>query len=446
MRRSANPGRWLSKATPRPSTSCYSRHAQFHSTPSQFRDEKNGVGTQSSQPPSGPEEDLGFTDWTEVNDQEKTVTTAVGDLPISPLLDPSWRQARERGAPKKIPPSPREMSRVQRKLYTNTYANMLSEPVRMCQLTRARLPRPFLQSFGLAKNPDTDEKWWIPSEIASGPPAAQRRDIETLRNLTGDSSRNKETEQFDDNFLSEDLSEELQEETNPPPGNPGRFWAPVYILGRQDLLTSFHDRNSKYSAGHMRFAGHPSVGTMAYNAVWRKDMDNVILEERRRDIAWQLEYLAGLTVELNRTYLSIPMDARESEKDMHLEKKGDTVMSGDRPVATRKSAQQIKLAWLQVWDSEVEGDDKGDDSGTASTAPSPSPSPPFAPFTISTDDLPMYHLPSLLGPKLTETMIEKAPDLFKPNQWLILQGKKAEDLAGKLWRLQGFSADYSLLK
>lgn len=65
-------------------------------------------------------EDPGFGDWSEVNSNEKTIETAIGSLPLSPLLDSTWREARQR---KKVKPLPDEskFTRFQRKLNRNPY-------------------------------------------------------------------------------------------------------------------------------------------------------------------------------------------------------------------------------------------------------------------------------------------------------------------------------------
>lgn len=63
---------------------------------------------------------MGFTDEAEIYAQGKTVQTAVGPLPTSPLLDRSWQKARERG-PAKVKPDPKRFNRFQRRLYRNSY-------------------------------------------------------------------------------------------------------------------------------------------------------------------------------------------------------------------------------------------------------------------------------------------------------------------------------------
>lgn len=67
----------------------------------------------------GPD-DFIFDDQFQVNVDSKTIDTAVGSLPISPLLDPTWREARNRVTPKDRPDKSR-FNRFQRQLYQNPY-------------------------------------------------------------------------------------------------------------------------------------------------------------------------------------------------------------------------------------------------------------------------------------------------------------------------------------
>lgn len=86
------------------------------------------AGTKSSE--LDPEDlsgfDFGFDNWSEINTREKTVTTAAGQLPISPLLDPAWREARLRKK-KKTPKANATHNRFQRRVEENIFG----EPLRL---------------------------------------------------------------------------------------------------------------------------------------------------------------------------------------------------------------------------------------------------------------------------------------------------------------------------
>lgn len=66
--------------------------------------------------------DHGFDQWSwsEVNIHDKTIETAAGKLPISPLVDSTWREARQRKHTKARPDKPAH-NRFQRQLRQNPY-------------------------------------------------------------------------------------------------------------------------------------------------------------------------------------------------------------------------------------------------------------------------------------------------------------------------------------
>lgn len=339
--------------------------------------------------------------------------------------------------------------------------------MRMCQLTKARLPQAFLQSFGLARKPKSDENWWISADVASdakkllnssfkhGSPKKKKSNVRArqiegkLNAVLSDKKRILSYTNLGKSLSNLPLAcEDEEEDPTPTPvqvENFGRrnahFRTPVHVLARQDLLASFHDRNSKYGGGHMRFAGHPSIGGLANNSVWRKDMHDAIAERLRFDIVAQLICLAEATAIrglMGKTlYIHRPM--RQLRKPASPEMAEEKAAKTEKPLRIRG----YPLARLQVSDPEVE-DREGDEACTATL------SPPFTPFTLANNSIPTYHLPSLLGIDFMKTLIAKSPGVFKPqapeDQWVTLQGNMALDVAAKLWRLQGFVADYEKLQ
>lgn len=67
-------------------------------------------------------DELGFDpwSWSEVNLDDKTIKTAAGNLPISPLLDSTWQEARQRKKTK-ARPDKNSHNRFQRQLRQNPY-------------------------------------------------------------------------------------------------------------------------------------------------------------------------------------------------------------------------------------------------------------------------------------------------------------------------------------
>lgn len=68
--------------------------------------------------------DFGFDNWSEVNPETKTIQTVAGSLPISPILDPAWRKARQRKKGK-LPPNKNKFNRFQRRVEGNPYGQSL---------------------------------------------------------------------------------------------------------------------------------------------------------------------------------------------------------------------------------------------------------------------------------------------------------------------------------
>lgn len=67
-------------------------------------------------------DELGFDpwSWSEVNLENQTIETAAGNLPISPLLDSTWQEARQRKKTK-AKPDKNSHNRFQRQLRQNPY-------------------------------------------------------------------------------------------------------------------------------------------------------------------------------------------------------------------------------------------------------------------------------------------------------------------------------------
>ncbi|SZF01480.1 unnamed protein product [Blumeria hordei] len=86
-------------------------------------------------------------------------------LPISPLMDPSFRQAREKyRCPK--PKSPQSLTPMQLAVRKNIYARALSTPLRKCKLTGISLPSFFLLRFNAIADPKTGVPWYLPRGLS----------------------------------------------------------------------------------------------------------------------------------------------------------------------------------------------------------------------------------------------------------------------------------------
>ncbi|EPQ66382.1 Bgt-1044 [Blumeria graminis f. sp. tritici] len=96
-------------------------------------------------------------------------------LPISPLMDPSFRQAREKyRCPKQK--SPQSLTPMQLAVRKNIYARALSTPLRKCKLTGISLPSFFLLRFHAIADPKTGVPWYLPRGLSKHYQSSQKAD------------------------------------------------------------------------------------------------------------------------------------------------------------------------------------------------------------------------------------------------------------------------------
>jgi hypothetical protein len=278
-----------------------------------------------------------------INRERKTVTTVVGDLPISPLMDPSFHQARGRFTKPKAPPSQYKPTKWQRHLARNPYGNLfgmslqrelfsnylpakaLATPVRRCTISGVDLPSFFLQRFALVSHPETGKPWFVPCDLETKVP--------TTSAVTGEKiSEEAETEldPAEDQPLetAEELSPNDTQDTaspeNPPqqlqvapaprpalrqPGTPTRKGPSAYVLSRQRLLRELQLPNSLYFGQHRRLLrqsdrGQGVLTAVLNSATWTADMDAVLLELMRRRALEGLLHVARLVRDQGRAYLA----------------------------------------------------------------------------------------------------------------------------------------------
>ncbi|KAH7254149.1 uncharacterized protein BKA55DRAFT_567086 [Fusarium redolens] len=114
-----------------------------------------------------------------IHPEDKTVDTDAGRLPISPVMDYKFMQARRRT--KKAMPTAIS-GQFRKKLSNNPYAEALMGPLRWCKNTNACLPRHFLQDFELVEHPDPEQanQWWAPGPFSflRVKPTREEREVE----------------------------------------------------------------------------------------------------------------------------------------------------------------------------------------------------------------------------------------------------------------------------
>lgn len=194
-----------------------------------------------------------------------------------------------------------------------------------------------------------------------------------------------------------------------PSDRPKRdFWAPAHVLARQDLLLEFLDKKSKYGGGQFRLSVIPSIGKLGGKATWRQDMHEVLRERLRRGVVDELIDVSQTCENGDRDYLVKINTPQDSLK------------------------YQNKNCFLLLT-----GEYKAFDYREV----------PNVPGTTR----PVYHLPELLGAEQMQRLVSTSP-LFgddsplRESAMILLKGKGNVELTKKLWRLQGFVANYAELK
>ncbi|OTB02602.1 hypothetical protein M426DRAFT_322523 [Hypoxylon sp. CI-4A] len=341
-----------------------------------------------------------------IDPENKTVETAVGDLPLSPVMDPTfWEATRRHQGPK--PKPGKAQNSVERQLRANPFAKALATPVRMCSVTRARLPSFFLQDFNVVAHPETNKPWLIPhSIIPEEHPTAEESDTGSIQEAISEADS-----QGNERSLEDVKSTTTSATENGKPHGPAS-----YVLARQDLLSSFTTQGTDFYQGYKRVVGVTArYRNLAGKVIWRQDMDTYILDMMRQDIVNDILYLSKLCVEDSRYYI--------------------VKCYGWDDV-------QYKHRGAVLWFGEPD-----EDAGSDRDRNQPG---PFSTFDIQTKDIhgdplvtsiTVHNIPMLLGAEQAKQVKKEAATL-NDGSIFMLAGRRTTKLQLKLWRLQGYLADY----
>ncbi|KAF4814454.1 hypothetical protein CGCSCA5_v007860 [Colletotrichum siamense] len=315
-----------------------------------------------------------------LNAEEKTISTSIGELPMSPLMDPDFVETTKRWRHHKGRANKGEVKdlkeRARRKLEENAYAHALASPVRICQVFRKRLPSYFHQKFKAVQNLETGKFWAIPEDIESAAPE-------------------------NDTAEQEPGAGEGGQERKPMMGSPSG-----YVMARKRVIYNMLQKpgSSPYSGTSKAvFARRANLKTERNQIVWRQDMDNFVLENLRRQAVNTILYYLRLSEDADRGYLR-PCSFR----DVHeMQKRGC-------------------LLWMPP---------NGD---------GPEPLEQFATFDVPDvkweKKLAVHDLNQLLGPEHMATLRQYS--LFKDNSLILLGKRRSIALQLVLWKLQGYLAEF----
>ncbi|KAF4981878.1 hypothetical protein FZEAL_2398 [Fusarium zealandicum] len=238
-----------------------------------------------------------------VDPETKTVSTATGSLPISPVMDPAWMKARRRQ--KKNGPT-KPSGQFRKKLSNNPYAEALITPIRRCRNSATFLPRYFYQDFELVKHPDPEVSslWWAPGPLAFDnvmpwhDPNISRSKTSEHTEIESGASESESTTKAHAAVYDQATAEnavataattspvelDATQEALPEEWRPRRAPMTVYILGRKNVI----DLLGMKKVGRRLQArmSSPRHGTLsmnkAYERIWRPDMGDVLLNMMRR--------------------------------------------------------------------------------------------------------------------------------------------------------------------
>ncbi|KOS18182.1 hypothetical protein ESCO_002849 [Escovopsis weberi] len=357
----------------------------------------------------------------------KTVSTAAGRLPISPLFDPAWMKARRRV--QKAEPGPR-LGRFRLKLANNPFARALVTPLRKCANTGATLPRYFLQDFELVKHPETGKGWWAPGPLSFDfMQPTKRPDEAQLDEARLDEARLDEAQaaeappapEMTQAMAAVTAQAQAQEgASSETAGEKRPHRAPVttYTLSKKAVVGAIGGPNRKFFAMMTGIRTGMAMGAETRDTVWRPDMGDILLRMMRREAVDAL---------ITRTTREHGPEERFVEA-----------------CARWEDVAGVKLRGCVLWLPGAAGGGGGDGSRDAVAGSGSGSGRGYATLDVPGAKygrkMPVYDLGWLLGEEETRRLREAAA-VFRDNEILVMKqwpSISAMRLHLLLWRLQGY--------
>jgi hypothetical protein len=158
----------------------------------------------------------------------------------------------------------------------NKAAHALATPARICVATRTVHPQFFLQDFKPVAHPETGKPWWMPAKLSLPSPSKP------------------------DGKVHKDQSK----------ARAG------YMLNSQELIQHIGASRSRVYQGYRRLytsQTRSDLMSIGKNAVWREDMDELVLRLMRERVVRELAYLAQLSKDGARGYV-VPLESWEAAR------------------------------------------------------------------------------------------------------------------------------------
>ncbi|PNH65157.1 hypothetical protein VD0002_g3750 [Verticillium dahliae] len=326
----------------------------------------------------------------------KTMETVVGALPLSPVMDPAWIEAKRRfRTPKPKTPAHTYLGRFRKKLYLNPYAQALATPWRLCTATETGLPRYFLQDFEAVTNPETGQPCFVPGDRTTNAAAPNTPPSPPAPG-------------------QESSSREGRPPTDDAPRPAGCPSAPVgYVLARHDVLALLGSprRVSTLSGKHITMLArraHLARSGLLPRLVWPPHMHRLVLDLLRARAVDALLRLARLDAAPARGYLRPCASWAQINRDMP--HRGCVLWSPGEAASPDTAATPGPWATLDIEGAKYDG------------------------------KMPVHDLRRLLGDDHLARL--RAEPVFADNALLVLGKRRTIPAQLLLWKLQGYLAEY----
>ncbi|KAI6381487.1 hypothetical protein MCOR25_001180 [Pyricularia grisea] len=370
----------------------------------------------------------------QVDTATKKVHTLLGDLPLSPLMNPEYLAARRKYAEPKAKVDYSKHGKLEKQLARNPYARALAGSMREDAITKTVLPRFFLQDFAYVPHPETEAPWMVPVSLMSesdketeaqeiahghGSPAVKSASL-----TEGSSWLNGfDTDQPDDAFTSSPSQHHdhgsghnlSAVRKGRPRGLPRPASQTSYTLCRREvlkqLLTNIPRGRSK-SRVVVRMAARAQAEN-PNTVVYRADMDTYVLELMRERTMEQLMHYAHICdapVKPKRYIVRCEghWDQVQTQAQMQTHR-GCVLWMGDCDDKEVKRPGEFETVTLQG--VKLHG------------------------------VLPVHDLTVLLGPENVKRL-RVGSIMFSEGSTFLLGGQPSTRLQMKLWKLQGYLASY----
>lgn len=273
--------------------------------------------------------------------------------------------------------------------------------------TNVGLPRYFLEDFTLVEHPQTGKPWWVPKGLTSPIPTSSSGISEENTSKDGDAEAEEGSEETEIKVTTAHVAKPMRKPSPPR----------VYVISRKLLYTriSSHGK-TRYTNRHVSFLGNRGKYDSRFgkSTVWRRDMDNFVLDLMRSRAVQQLLYFLKRDEEIGTKYL--------------------------QPCASWSEIKDLDHRGCVLWYSASEAGGYQDQTR---------PSGGNAPGEYATVDipekqygasLPAHNLEYLLGENHLRNLRESA--VFRDNNIVLLGQRRTIMLQLMLWRIQGYLASY----